>query len=209
MTQPTPARAETTDPASPQRTAALHGLQANRASSPVGRRRTLLGLRKRPGRLALAVFRLPLGAARAGRLPGRTFVTFVHTGRVTGQPHEAVAMVLRHDEATREVVVCAAWGPDTDWVRNLRAGPATSVRLGKESFVPDHRFLSPEEALDVLRSFRSGHPARLRLFSAVLGWGDLRSDDAARDFVHSHPFIAFRPSSGPGSSGSPPRPGDR
>ncbi len=164
------------------------------SSRPGGPRRSVLGLRKKPGRLALALFRLPLGAARSGHLPGRTFVTFVHTGRNTGLPHEAIAMVLRYDEATREVVICAAWGPDTDWVRNLRAGPATRAQLGNESFIPDHRFLSDEEAFEVLHYFGSHHPARLRLLSTALGWGDLRSDGAARDFVRSHPFIAFRPS---------------
>jgi deazaflavin-dependent oxidoreductase (nitroreductase family) len=165
------------------------------SSPPSGPHRTLLGLRKKPGRLALALFRLPLRAARSGHLPARTFVTFVHTGRKTGQPHEAVAMVLRYDEATREVVIFAAWGPDTDWVRNLRAGPATKVQLGQQSFIPEHRFLSEEEALDVVHYFRSHHPARLWLASRALGWGDLRSDDAARDFLRSHPLVAFRPSS--------------
>jgi deazaflavin-dependent oxidoreductase (nitroreductase family) len=53
----------------------------------------------------------------------RTFLQLTHVGRKTGQPHDAVAMVL-HDEARREAVICAAWGPNTDWVRNLRTGPA-------------------------------------------------------------------------------------
>lgn len=158
-----------------------------------GQRRTLLGLRKKPGRLALAVFRLPLRAAHSGHLPGRTFVSFTHLGRITGLPHEAVAIVLRHDETTGEVVIFAAWGPTTDWVLNLRAAPATKVKLGRESFLPNQRFLSDDEALDALRYFRSHHPVRLRLFSTTLGWGDLRCDRAARDFVRSHPFVAFRP----------------
>jgi hypothetical protein len=46
-----------------------------------------------------------------------------------------------------------------------------------------------------VRYFRKHHPARLRLASIALGWRDLRSDDTARDFVKSHPFVAFRPSS--------------
>ena len=104
-----------------------------------------------------------------------------------------VAMIVDSDETTREVVICAAWGPDTDWVRNLRAGPATRVQLGRESFVPAQRFLSEQEALDVLRRFRSRHPARLRLFGAALGWDDLRQDDAALAFARTHPFVAFRP----------------
>ena len=158
-------------------------------------RRPLLGLRRKPGRLALAVFRMPLRAYRhdAGWLLGRTFLAFVHTGRKTGQPYETAAMVLRYDPDTHEAVICAAWGPDTNWVRNLRTGPAARVRLGRESFAPQHRFLSDEEAFDVAVQFRREHPRRLRLLSAILGWGDLRDDAAVRGFVPTHPFVAFRP----------------
>ena len=101
-----------------------------------------LGLRPRPGRLALAMFRMPLRAYRhdAGWLLGHTFLEFVHTGRKTGRPYETVAMVLRYDAEAREAVICAAWGPDTDWVRNLRAGPTAQVRLGRESFTPSTGF---------------------------------------------------------------------
>jgi hypothetical protein len=97
-----------------------------------GEERPLLGLRRRPGRLALALFRMPLHAYRhdAGALLGHTFLQLTHVGRKTGLPHNAVAMVLRYDEAAHEAVICAAWGPETDWIRNLRAGPAVEVRLG-------------------------------------------------------------------------------
>jgi deazaflavin-dependent oxidoreductase (nitroreductase family) len=158
-------------------------------------RKPLLGLRRKPGRLALAVFRMPLRAYRhdAGWLLGRTFVEFVHTGRKTGQPYETVAMVLRYDADAHEASICAGWGPDTDWVRNLRAGPAAQVRLGRESFTPQHRFLSDDEAFDVVVQFRREHPRRLRLITTIFGWGDLRDDAAVRGFIHSHPFVAFRP----------------
>jgi hypothetical protein len=58
----------------------------------------LFGLRRKPGRLALAVFRMPLPAYRhdAGWVLGRTFLLLVHTGRKTGQPHSMVAMVLQY-----------------------------------------------------------------------------------------------------------------
>jgi hypothetical protein len=29
--------------------------------------------------------------------------------------------------------------------------------------------------------------------AVLLGWGDLRRDDAIRAFVRRHPFVAFRP----------------
>jgi deazaflavin-dependent oxidoreductase (nitroreductase family) len=158
-------------------------------------RKPLLGLRRKPGRLALAMFRMPLRAYRhdAGWLLGHTFLEFAHTGRKTGQRYETVAMVLRYDADAHEAIICAAWGPDTDWVRNLRAGPAAQVRLGRESFTPQHRFLSDDEAFDVAIQFRREHPWRLRLLSTILGWGDLRDDAAVRGFIHTHPFVAFRP----------------
>jgi len=163
---------------------------------PVGHpRRPLLGLRRKPGRLALGVFRMPLNAYRhdAGWMLGRTFLAFTHTGRRTGQPRDAVAMVLRYDEVNREAIICSGWGAQTDWIRNLRAGPAVNVQLGRESFTPTHRFLTDDEGFDVVAHFRAQHPHRLRLITSIFGWGDLRDDAKVRDFVRTHPFVAFRP----------------
>jgi hypothetical protein len=106
-------------------------------------------------------------------------------------------MVLRYDRVIREAVICAAWGPHTDWYRNLRVGPAVTVQLGRESFTPVHRFLTDEEAFEVARRFRTDHPYRLRLLSTILGWGDLRDDATAGQFVRGHPFVAFRPATQP------------
>jgi deazaflavin-dependent oxidoreductase (nitroreductase family) len=158
-------------------------------------RRPLLGLRRKPGRLALMVFRLPLKAYQhnAGPAVGRTFVAFTHIGRTTGRRYQTVAMVARYDKATGEVAIVAGWGPQTDWYRNLQAHPAVTVQLGGQTFTPHQRFLSEEEAFDVVVQFRREHPHRLRFFSTVLGWGDLRDDARVREFVSMHPFVAFRP----------------
>jgi hypothetical protein len=102
-------------------------------------------------------------------------------------------MVLRYDPGTHEAAICSAWGQDTDWIRNIRVRPAVRVQIGSESFTPQQRFLSEEESLAVVAGFRSEHPGRLRLLTTVLGWADLRSDAAARDFVRTRPFVSFRP----------------
>ena len=155
----------------------------------------MLGLRGRPGCLALAVFRMPLFLYRGGWgwMLGRTFLSLVHVGRKTGEPHDTVAMVLGDDVDSDEFVICSAWGPDADWIRNLQAGPGREVRVGRQRFVPEHRFLSEDEAVAVGVAFRTRHPHRLWLFSTILGWGDLRRDDAMHDFVRVHPFVAVRP----------------
>ena len=173
------------------------GVKAFGASQSEHRTRPLLGLRRRPGRLALAVFRVPLPLYRAGWgwLLGRTFLLLVHAGRMTGQPHAMTAMVLRYDAVTHEAVICSGWGPTTDWIRNIQARPALKVQIGRESFAPQQRFLSEDESFDVCLEFCLRHPARLQLMRRVLGW-DLRSEIAVREFVQAHPFVAFRPAPG-------------
>lgn len=155
--------------------------------------RPLLGLRRQPGRLALAIFRMPLPMYRAGWgwLLGHTFLLLVHAGRKTGKPHETVAMVLGYDHVTGEAVICSGWG-ETDWIRNIRAHPALRVQTGRRSFVPEQRFLTEDEASAVALEFLRRHPWRVRLASRVFGW-DLGSDAAVRDFVQNHPFVALRP----------------
>lgn len=55
------------------------------------------------------------------------------------------------------------------------------------------RFLSEDESAAVAVDFRRRHPGRLRLISLILGWGDLATDEALREFVRSRPFVALRP----------------
>ena len=164
-------------------------------AAPSQHSRPLLGLRRRPGRLALAVFRLPLVLYRHGwgRVLGRTFMLLVHVGRKTGQPHPMTAMVMRYDPATREVVIFSGWGPDSDWVRNIRARPALRVEVGRESYTPQHRFLSKDESVAVASDFVRRHPYRVLLASRILDWPDLHSEPSLRNFVRTHPFVALRP----------------
>jgi len=160
------------------------------------RKRPLLGLRCQPGRLALWLMRLPrpLYHRGWGRLLGHTFLLITHQGRRTGKRRETVVMALTYDPETQGAVVCSAWGPNTEWIRNLQARPALQIQIGAETYVPAQRFLAEDEAVAAARQFRELHPRRLRLFAKVLGWGDLGSEEALSEFARSRPFIAFRPS---------------
>lgn len=159
------------------------------------RNQPLLGLRKQPGRLALHAMRLPRPLYRRGwgSLLGHVFLMITHVGRKTGKPRETVAMALTYNRETRAVVVCSAWGAGTDWIRNLRANPALRIEIGSASYVPNQRFLTEDESVAVAVGFRARHPWRLRLFSRILGWGNLDSDQAVREFVRTRPFVLFQP----------------
>jgi deazaflavin-dependent oxidoreductase (nitroreductase family) len=160
-----------------------------------GTAKPLLGVRGRPGRLALAVFRLPLPLYQRGWgwLLGRTFLLVTHAGRKTGKRRETVAMTLAYDPRTHEAVIFSGWGPNADWIRNIRANPALRIQIGRESYTPEQRFLSEDESLAVVVEFQRRHRWRVRLAALILGWGDLTSETAVRGFVRSHPFVSFRP----------------
>ena len=44
--------------------------------------------------------------------------------------HQTVVEVVRFDPRTREIVVAAGWGGQTDWYRNIQRTPALEVRTG-------------------------------------------------------------------------------
>ncbi len=156
--------------------------------------RPLLGLRSRPGRVALAAMRLPRPLYRhgLGRVLGHTFLLVTHRGRKTGVPHQTVAMAVTWNPATKEVVVCSVWG-ETQWIRNLRAHPALRVEIGGEAFTPDQRFLGADDAVAAVLAFGRLHPWRLRILSGILGWSDFASEPGIRTLVAARPFVAFRP----------------
>jgi deazaflavin-dependent oxidoreductase (nitroreductase family) len=157
--------------------------------------RPLFGLRRQPGRLVLVLMRTPRPLYRRGWgwLLGHTFLLITHQGRKTGKRRETVAMALTSDPDTREAVIFSAWGPNTEWMRNLRAHPALQIQIGRDTYVPEQHFLSEDEAVALAVAFRRRHPHRWRLFATILGWGDLASDEAVREFVRSRPFVSFRP----------------
>jgi deazaflavin-dependent oxidoreductase (nitroreductase family) len=166
------------------------------ADHPAGqRRRPLLGLRTKPGRLALVVFRMPLFLYRhgCGWMLGHTFLLVVHAGRKTGKPHTMIAQAVGYHPKTHEMVICSGWGPNSEWWRNIQVRAALQVQIGRESFVPEQHFLSEDEAFAVAVEYRRRHPWRLRLEALILGWGDLSSDEAVREFVRERPFVSFRP----------------
>ena len=160
-----------------------------------GRLRPPALLRDRRAPLARLVLRMPLLVYRLGLggLLGRQFLLLSHAGRRTGQVHETVLKVLRYDPAARENVVAAAWGPGTDWYRNVQARPALAVRTGGDWYVPEQRILSSEEAFDVFRDWMRRQRWFARLMLAQIGQSIDQPEPELRALVASFPFIAFRP----------------
>jgi len=138
--------------------------------------------------LPIYLYRLDLG-----RLLGHRFLLLIHRGRESGLLRETVLEVLLHDPATRESVVLSAWGGKADWYRNVAAAPALEVRTGGQRYVPEQRFLAPEENHAVISDYERRHPLAFRVFARVFGYPLDGKEAARRQVAHSLRLVAFRP----------------
>ena len=152
-------------------------------------------LKSKPaGALRLAL-RLPIYLYRLnlGWLLGHRFLLFAHLGRKSGLLRETVLEVILYDPATRESVVLSAWGEKADWYRNIEAVPALEVRTGGQRYVPEQRFLAPEENHAVISAYGQHHPLAFRVFARVFGYPLDGTEAARREVACSLRLVAFRP----------------
>lgn len=153
----------------------------------------------RPGKLMKAVLKAPsrLYDARVGWLLGRRFLRLSHWGRRSGRLYHTVLEVVGEIPETGEIVVVAGLGAGSDWYRNLQAGPALAVEVGRERFVPAHRTLEPAEAAGVLAAYERRNrlvaPLVRLVLTRLLGWRYDGSEQARARLTATLPFVAFRP----------------
>lgn len=147
------------------------------------------GWLRRGLRLPILIYR-----ARLGALLGSRFLYLAHRGRHTGMRRETVLEVVRHHWVPPEVVVVAAWGPRSDWYRNLLAGPALEVRIGPRRWRhPEHRFLGATETLQVLRSYQQAHPHAWKRLAPILGLPADPADPGWSETATRVHAVAFTP----------------
>src|SRR5215217_6978667 len=129
-------------------------------------------LRSRPSGTLRLAFRLPiyLYHLNLGWLFGHRGLLLIHQGRKSGLLRETVLEVARYNPATKESVVLSGWGEKADWYRNIQATPALEVWTGGERYVPEQRFLAPEENHAVIADYERHHPLAFRIFARAFGY---------------------------------------
>jgi deazaflavin-dependent oxidoreductase (nitroreductase family) len=147
------------------------------------------------------LFRAPvyLYRCRPGWLFGDRLLLLTHIGRRTGLRRQTVLEVVEYQKGGPEVVVANGFGPDSDWLRNIEAGPGEEVTVGSQHFVASHRFLGEDEAMRVIQGYEYRNrliaPIVRRGFSWLLGWQYRGGESDRRRLVGQLPLIAFRPRS--------------
>ncbi|MFZ0626049.1 MAG: nitroreductase family deazaflavin-dependent oxidoreductase [Acidimicrobiia bacterium] len=155
----------------------------------------------RPSGFLRAAFNSPRWFYRHGFgwMLGRRAMALTHRGRKSGKLHETILEVVYFDKETQESLVGSAYGTNADWYRNIQVEPALRVRTGRHDYIPEQRFLTPEEGLEVARRFCDEHPLEARLVNKVLpAIGSIVPKDAdadPADLLAMLPMVGFRPKS--------------
>jgi deazaflavin-dependent oxidoreductase (nitroreductase family) len=134
-----------------------------------------------------------------GWLFGHRLLLLTHVGRRTGLRRQTVLEVVEYRKEGPEVVVVNGFGPESDWLRNIEAGPGEEVTVGSEHFAATHRFLGEEEAMRVIQGYEHRNrfiaPIVRRGLSWMLGWQYHGGEGNRRRLVRQLPLLAFRPRS--------------
>ena len=78
------------------------------------------------------------------------------TGRVSGEPREIEIWFAHHGGS---LYLLAGGGERADWVRNLRAEPRVSVRVGEETFAATARVVDDPDEEELARRIVHGRYA--------------------------------------------------
>ncbi len=157
-----------------------------------------MGPRRLPA-WATRLLRAPAALYRAGLGPllGHRFLELTHRGRRSGNCYHTVLEVVQWRASDREAIVLSGWGRRSQWFRNVQAGGAEQIRIGRERWAPEARVLEAPEAVRVLGDYehrnRFAAPVVRRVLSRLAGF-DYDGSAAARErLVGELPLLGFRP----------------
>ncbi len=153
----------------------------------------------KPQGLLKWAFHLPRSLYRwhLGWVLGHLCLMITHVGRKTGRLRQTVLEVLLYDSTTRECIVMAGYGAQSDWYRNIQAHPAIEVQIGRQRYKPQQRILSSEETLHILKEYQRCHPWRFRklfpLLLRLVGYAYDGTQEGLRAISEVMRGVAFRP----------------
>jgi deazaflavin-dependent oxidoreductase (nitroreductase family) len=105
--------------------------------------------------------------ARLSRLARTEYCYVTTTGRVTGRPHE---IEIWFGVGGASLYLLSGGGEASDWVKNLRARPQVTVRIGKQTFTGAARFVSDEQEEAMARRLLAAKYQGWREGRALSGW---------------------------------------
>jgi deazaflavin-dependent oxidoreductase (nitroreductase family) len=146
-----------------------------------------------PGLLRI-LFRIPVYFYRIGLgwMFGKRFVLINHVGRKTGKQHQAVVEVVELEKGTGNVIVVAGYGEQTQWYKNLREQPKTTIQIGNQKHTVSIDLLSPHDGENIIARYLEKYGKLTgQLFSMIGYEWDGTEKDARKIAREGLRFVRF------------------
>lgn len=123
----------------------------------------------------------------------KSMIVLHHTGRRSGKPRTTGLQQIYHDDETGRYFVAAAYGPTSDWWRNVVANPQASIEVGGSVLDVVAVPVDPVEAGRVMEAAIEQEPGlREKVFKhAKVALSD---PDGLTKVVAANPLMAFQTS---------------
>jgi len=115
-----------------------------------------------------------------------------HIGRISGRPRYAVLEIIRREETTKACYVLAAFGEESDWVRNIRAHPEVEVTIGGRQLKMTAEFLTVNDAEREVLDYARRSPYAARQLPRLIGYQVDGSEEGYRQLARQLLVIRFR-----------------
>ena len=125
-----------------------------------------------PSGIARILYRAPIWIYKLnlGWLMGKRFIKITHIGRKSGKPRHVVLEVVKYEPSNRTYYIAAAWGEQSDWVKNIRANPQIKVQVASQKMNVLAEQLTPEEGEAVILDYAQRHPTAMKSLARFMGY---------------------------------------
>lgn len=134
-----------------------------------------------------------------GWVLGRRFLRLTHRGRRSGRLFQMMLEVIGEQPEEHELFVMVGLGRRAQWYRNVQAGGAVEIAIGRERFQPTYREVSVSEAAAIVGRYEQRHRRLVGvvhlMLSRLVGWRYRGTATDRRRLVSERPIIGFRPRS--------------
>ncbi len=141
-------------------------------------------------RLPIVLYRFHLGG-----LLGQRLMLLNHVGRKTGQVHQTVVEVAKHDAESDSYYIASGWGYQSNWYQNLVTTPTISIQVGWRKMTVTAETLPEAAGAQILLDYRQHHPLAARELSRLMGLNIMEAPAATLEqIVHdSLPIMRLHP----------------
>ena len=125
-----------------------------------------------PRGLLRLFFRIPVYFYRSGLgwLFGKRFVLINHVGRKSGTPYQNVVEVVEREKESGNIIVVAGYGEQTQWYKNLKNQPDTTIQLGNRKVPVSVVLISPQDGEEIIARYMDRYGKLVGQLFSMIGY---------------------------------------